>query len=752
MEGTRKIISPFCLSILLIFGSADIVPAQEKNITKSFIPFRLEKDFDINTDLKHPAWLLAVPLCIEYEIQPDEAAVAPVETKVKVLYTAHHLYIAFIAKDPYPQRIRAQITERDELYDNDNVGVFLDTYGANQEAYEFFVNPMGVQMDAYRSANGENESFDAVWYSEGVVTDTGYVVVMKIPFKSLNFPDRKVQDWRVQFYRNYPRNARYQFSWTDVSIGNPCLLCQSGTMENVTNIKGGGAFELLPYVVAYQTNELRDPGDLSSGLDAGPIRLRVGGGISYDITSSTSLNAVVNPDFSQIETDADQISINESFALFYPEKRPFFLRDASLFETPGNFYYSRTINNPLAAAKFTHQSEQFSIGLVSAYDENTPFIIPGQFESDFVASSINSYVNIIRGKYNFGPESFVGGLITTRNHKGGSNYAGSVDWKVKLVNHYYLSGQLGYSMIDEINDTNLFNDQRKFGESRYDAALNGEEFDGTLVSLEFEREAKHFEFEIRYESKSPTFQTQTGFINETNTREVSMEQRYAYYPAKKWLSQGDVSVFAGLNYDFYGQIIERYTMVGLSNQFAGQTHLTIRYLLVNDERFRGHFFTGVHRWMLDLNSDPLEELEFGIDVDFGKYIYRTDDPEVGKGYRIEGSVTLRPTSRLHLNFSYDYSKLSSLNRSEEFFSGNILRLEGNYNFSRELSFRLISQYNSFDEQIQIYPLLHYKLNPFTKFYLGMTDYLEQLPGMDRLRSYRETNRQFFVKGQYLLQW
>ncbi len=752
MKLKENLISAVVLTVMLLIECFGSLRAQQKPGVYSFLPTRIEKDFNIDTKLDNPAWLLATPQYINYQMLPDPEGAAPVRTEVRVLYSSHYLYIAFCASDPNPKKIRAQLAERDEVNSDDYVGIIMDTYGGNKEAFELLANPLGVQMDIYRSGDDENSSFDAVWYSDGKITDSGYVVVMKVPLKSLNFSRDQVQDWRVQFVRNYPRNARYQLSWTKVSLSNSCMLCQSGTMANISNIKGGGSVEMLPYILASQTSTLKDPENLNSGLDPSPVQLRAGGGVSYDIASNTSLDVVINPDFSQIETDAAEISVNQAFAIFYPEKRPFFVRGADLFETSENLYYSRTINNPLIAAKFTHQTEKFSLGWVTAYDKNTPFVIPGQYESDLVSSQINSYANVLRAKYNFGPETFIGALITTRNYKNGANYVGSLDGQVKLANHYYLNGQMGYSSTDEINDTALFNDQRKFGKAKYDAALNGEKFDGTMMSVGFERQAKHYQFEFGYQTKSPTFQSQTGFINKTNTQGVSLEQSYSYYPAGKWLSQGRLFAFGNWNYDFYGRVMERFLMTGLTNQFAGQTSVEISYMLVNDERFRDYFFKGIHRWMVEVESKPIEALDLGVDIDFGKYIFRTSNPVMGNGHNIKAFVTVKPTTHLQLGITYNYSTLSSVDDNQRFFKGNIIRLTGNYHFSRKFSVRLISEYNSFDDQLQVYPLLHYKLNPFTKFYLGMTDYLDQLPNSSGFKDFRESSRQFFLKAQYLIQW
>src|SRR5699024_9422408 len=146
-----------------------------------------------------------------------------------------------------------------------------------------------------------------------------------------------------------------------------------------------------------------------------------GGSISYTPTSTSSINAVINPDFSQVETDAAQISVNEPFALSYPEKRPFFLKQANLFQTNENLFYSRSINKPLTAAKYTEKSNKYTLGFLSAFDRDVGFIVPGRLSSNTIKTNKNAQDNILRGKYFIGSQSYVGGLITTRNYTGSYN-------------------------------------------------------------------------------------------------------------------------------------------------------------------------------------------------------------------------------------------------------------------------------------------------------------------------------------------
>lgn len=715
-------------------------------------PLEISEDFEITGDMDHPAWDRSPSAYISHQIQPNDEKTAPVQTEVKVLYSRDHLYVGFLSDDPEPDRIRANVTDRDDFFGDDYVGIILDPFNNNQNAYEFFVNPLGIQMDAMRSGHSEDMDFNALWNSKASFTDTGYITVMKIPFKSINFPDREVQNWSVQFYRNYPRSNRYQLSWTNISIDNSCLLCQNGLLINMDNVESSNTVELLPYGVATQSGSLNDMSDPESGFDNGPLEPKFGGSISYSPTSMSSIDAVVNPDFSQVETDAAQISVNETFALFYPEKRPFFVRESDMFSTREDLYYSRTINNPLAAGKYTQKGDDFSIAFLTAYDRNAPFIIPGKERSSQVQSDQEAYNNILRATYNVGQESHVGGLLTTRNQGEGSNYVGSVDWDLLLSKNYYFRGQVGYSHTQELNNLALYDDQRVFGNTSYNAAFDGEEYNGMLINTEFSREAKYYNASLEYASYSPTFQTQTGFINRTNRREVEVSQSLSYYPDTDILSQGSFGVSGSWRYDFAGEFQERYIFVRLSNRLTGQNNINISFLPLNDERFRGEMFRNIYRGIISFNSNTWDAFSFGGRLGFGREVNRTENPVLGKGYNISADATVKPTPRFQFTMNYNYSKLSALDRPEIFYSGDIYRLNLRYHFTPKLYTRLISEYDSFNEEFQFYPLVSYKANPFTKFYIGMTNYITEFDqsGTGGFRNYHETSRQFFVKFQYLI--
>lgn len=736
--------------ILTLYTFFSLPLSAQNNTVQALHPMQVDQDFDITESMSNPVWQQASSVFIKHEVMPDDQALAPVETKVKVLYSKNYLYIGFMARDPQPSNIRAQITERDKSFQDDYVGVFIDPFNNNQQAYALFVNPRGIQMDGMRTGNKEDMNFDMLWYSAGSVTDSGFVATMKVPFKSLSFPERRLQDWSIQFMRNYPRSKRHQLAWTDVSTGNSCLMCQNGTLAGMKGIESSNTVELLPYVLGSQGSALVDNEQPASGLDHGPLEGRIGGSMSYRPNSTLSLEAVINPDFSQVETDAAQISANETFALYYSEKRPFFMKGADLFTTRENLFYSRMINHPFAAGKLTQKTGSYSLAFMTAYDRGAPFIVPGLTGSSPIRSDREAYNNVLRTKYNFGSESYVGGLLTTRNQGKGANYVGGFDWRLLVADHYYFNGQVALSDTKELNDMDLFDESRAFGRSDYDAAFNGEHYTGSLVSTSFTRESKHYNFSLEYSSFSPTFQTHSGFVNRTDRRQFEAEQSISYYPQLQWLYHGSFWAKGIWRYDFAGQFQERLIIARLQNNLGGQTRLYINYLPMNDEYFRGTFFTRLHRTSIGLNSNALDVFSLGAKVGFGRYIYRTDNPSLGQGYNISLDATVKPTTRLQLMMDYSFSTLSSVDRSENYYSGSIFRLNSRYNFTRKLFARVIVQYNSFGEQLQVYPLLYYQVNPFTKFYIGMTDYMDRYDEVDNFQGLQRTNRQFFVKFQYLI--
>ncbi|HEY9165326.1 MAG TPA: DUF5916 domain-containing protein [Candidatus Kryptonia bacterium] len=709
---------------------------------------KINRDIDLTGKLSDPLWKLVTPIGIDYEIQPGENTPARQKTLVYVLYNSDYVYFGFNCLDSSAKLIRANICDRDNMFSDDYVGILLDTYGTMQDGYELFVNPYAIQGDGMRTGNNEDMSFDCVWYSAAHISDSGWTAEMAIPFKSLRFPSFHEQHWIAEFVRNMPRDSRYQMTWTTIDRNNPCIFCQSGTIDSIEGIESSNNLELLPYVMGVQSGSLNDAGDPTSGFANGPVTGRVGTGVKYAPSSSFVLAGVLNPDFGEVESDATQISVNNTFAIFYPEKRPFFLEGASLFNTEASVFYSRMINDPLASVKLTDKAGLFSLAYLGAEDRQSPFIIPGEEGSDFVSSSLKSWSNVLRGRYNIGNESFVGGLLTSRNFTDAHNYVGTVDWNLLFAGNYYFTGQAGLSDTKEINDTSLFSSDRYFGSTPYTATFDGQSYSGGGYQVDIIRNARDYSFDLGGASVSPTFQAQDGFITSNDFRQITFWQGYTVYFNNSFVENASLQTNSGVKFNYDGTRKFAGGSIQAQATLKGQTYAYVYYYPVQEEMFHGVQFHKLYRTEAYLNTNPISSFYISLWAQVGRLIYRTDTPELGRGYNLSAEIVLKPTDRLSLDFTYARSRAWSYYAQQLFFDGYIVRAAVVYQFSPELFVRLIPQYDQFAKQLQVDPLISYKLNPFTVFYAG-SDHnftkFDQPYGMER------TVQQFFLKVQYLWQ-
>jgi hypothetical protein len=707
---------------------------------------RIEKNIELTGRLTDPAWQSAPEIDIAYEIQPGENTPSTQKTTAKILYNNEYIYAGFVCRDTDMHQLRANVSDRDKIFNDDWVGFFLDTYGDKQRMYEFIVNPLGIQADLLRSGNNEDASWDAIWQSSGFVSDSLWSVEMAIPLKSIRFPSEKEQNWIILLGRQLPRSSQIIFSWTPFDRNEPCFICQGGTLEGLRNIEASNTFEVLPYIAGIESGALHDTDNPSSPFENGAFQGRIGGGVKYSPNSALVLDAVLNPDFSQVESDASQISVNTTFALFYPEKRPFFLEGTDLFDTRLTVFYSRMINNPIAAAKVTGKSGQLSYAYLAAEDRNTAFIIPGEEQSDFISSSHESFSNIFRARYDASDGSFFGALATIRNLSDAHNYVGGFDWNYRFWGNYNLKGQALLSSTKELNDSELFSDDRVFRNTTSDAGLNGESYNGAAYRVDFQKNARDFSFSMTYEDISPTFQAQSGFINSNDSRRVFVDPNYTWYPNTALVDVAFMSGEAGLHFNYSGELKERYLYLGGGMNMKAQTNWNIGVIPYNQELFEGVFFDDLRRMFFNINSSPSNSFSFGLNGDVGRYIYRDDPPQLGYGHNLSPRLTIKPTEKLQININYSRSRLQSVATNDLFFDGYVARVVGIYQFTQQFFVRLISEYNQFGKTFQIYPLISYKLNPFTIFYAGST---HNLHNFDDPYGVQQTERQFFVKLQYL---
>jgi hypothetical protein len=734
---TRLPILLFSIFIIIV----SVLQAQDYKLKA----VKIDGYISIDGKLDEEFWKNAEKVELNYEIQITDNSLALQKTIAMALYNKDSLYFGFICYDSNPKAIRAHVTDRDKIWEDDFVILMLDTYGDNQNAYEIAVNPYGIQGDRMRSGNFEDMRFDFVWHSAGLVSDSGWSVEIAIPFKSIRFPKKQNQGWNIIIGRNYPRESRYIFSWTPVDKNNPCLMCQAGKLIGLEEISSGSFFELLPYAMSYQTGYLQD--DDPNQFKNDRIKARAGIGVKFSPSSETIIEGVLNPDFSQVETDEYQIRVNTTFALYYPEKRPFFLEGMEGFQTPINVFYSRMLNSPLFALKLKQKTDEFLLTYISSLDQKTPFLIPGEERSSTVLTSLKSFANSGRLRYDFGNQSFVGLLFTSRNLSGAYNYVAGIDWNYFFWKSYYFRGQILYSIVKEVNDTTTFKSNRRFGNTNYTATFDGERYSGLGAVVRFMKFAKYHEFEITYRDFSPTFQPQLGFVTRNNVRFINIENRFNFYPRGSVVDIWDLFMEFGLQFNYAGARKERWGMVGVRAQLKAQTQLFIGFLPINEEIFASRRFTGIHRIFGNIYSTPFKFLSFNVRGEYGKQIYRNpNDPKLGFAKDFSVNLRLKPSEKIEISGWYSKAHLENAKTKELFYDGYVSGIVGIYQFNPNLFIRLIAQYDSFDGSIQVFPLLSFKLNPFTMFYIGST---VNMHDFGEGYGIRQRNREIFLKVQYL---
>ncbi|MDH3213432.1 MAG: carbohydrate binding family 9 domain-containing protein, partial [Myxococcales bacterium] len=732
--------------------SSDRVPASPPAFVPSVKPSldvsRAPGPIAVDGQLDDPGWAGAARATNFAENFPRERARPSVSSEVWVTYDHDNLYLAFLAFDD-PSGIRASLRDRDEMWSDDYFGILLDTYGDAAWAYFLFANPLGVQGDSrFATQGGEDDGFDIIYHSEGMVTDSGYQIEMAIPFASLRFPNRGEQAWRATFWRTRPRASREQHTWAAIDRDEACFLCQLGTLRGIRGVKPGGKLELLPSAVASQAGVRSDADDPASAFANDKVTGALGLNLRYAFSGGLTAEAAVNPDFSQVESDVAQIDVNTTFALFFPERRPFFQEGSDLFESYFNVLYTRQINDPQVATKLVGRMGRSTIAYLGARDANSPVLLPFE-ERSFLGQAGKSISNIVRFRQTLYEDAYVGAMVTDRRlEDGGSGSVAGIDGQFRFLGKYKLEYQFLGSWTREPNDTALTPGLNglDFGRGAHTAAFDGESFTGFAQYTSFERSARTWSFDFDYWSSSPTFRADNGFESRNDFRRVSMWQGLTFWPNTKLIKRFAPGLFArrDWNYDGVGKrwLIEPH----FSADLTAQTFVNAWYDF-GGERFADVDFDDIQRWGAFVQSRFSEPVTLGGFVSHGESVFRDRaNPQLGTGTDVEVFATLRPLTQFNISPSLTYSELHAADGTE-FFSGFILRTRANLQFTRQLFVRLVVQYNDFNRRLDVEPLLTYRANPFTMFFIGSSlayrDY-------DQPNTLAQTSRQFFTKFQYLL--
>lgn len=740
---TLQLIVLLAISSMPTLAETDFVPVYHPELTIS----RTNGPIHIDGLLDDDGWIGAAKASNFAEHTPGDQTKPVVETQVLMTYDDDNIYVAFICYDD-PAEIRASFTGRDEMFADDNVLFCLDTFGDGTTAYELVVNPYGIQGDLFYYGS-EDIRYDFIFDTGGVITDNGWTAEMAVPFSSIRFPDNAEQVWRVDFWRNRPRGVREQYSWAAYDRDESCWPCQWGTVKGIRDIAPGHGLELLPSFVAHQSGTLNDD-DFFTNKNA-EAEVSLSG--KYSLSSNSTLEATVNPDFSQVESDAAQIDVNTKFALFYDEKRPFFQEGGNLFSTFFTTAYTRSINDPKAAAKLTGRSGRTSYALLTARDEHTPVILPFEEHSHYVSNG-RSTSNILRVKQELAEQTYLGVMVTDRRYDGGGN--GSLvglDSRVRLNKNYQVEMQYVSSFTKEPDDPQLTDDFHTdtFDNGKYTQGFDGEDFRGHGIYGSFERDGRRWGLDIDYWDRSPTFRAENGFETSNNSRRAIINSSYLFrFEDSRFLewSQPSFQTYKAWNYN--DQLKEEALYLDLSSRFRWAQLNTHNQVMLASEVYQGKSFDDLWGLHTCANATISEKLSFGGSINYGhKIYYANSNSKVGRQLDYTAWVDFRPLDRLLVETYIGTSRSKELHGEGLYYDGFITRTKFTWQASRELTARLVIQYDDFREKWEADPLLTYRINPFSIFYVGSTrDYL-QVGNSSNDESWQLSDRQYFMKLQYL---
>ncbi len=404
------------------------------------VPLVSEQHVVVDGLLEEPAWQEAAVLDLDYEISPGHNIPARYETRVYLAATRTHLLIAAKAADPRPHLIRAQLRNRDDIFDDDRLFIAIDPYDQQGSSMLFAVNALGIQMDGMHSSEGFDYSVDRIWDSAGTITEEGYQIEISIPFSSMRYPKSDGPSiWRIHIERQVQRGDAPQFSARPYDWSNECFECQFVSMELPPGIEHSRHWEWTPYLAWTSSDRRGYPydGPWSSERD-----VEVGIDANWSPDSTSRLTLTLNPDFSQVEVDTIQFDINRRYAIEYPERRPFFTEDLDYFDSYVMPLNTRRIVDPSAGIKYTGTWGRHALGLFAADDSETTLVIPALQTSTLTVWPEPGSNAVVRYRYSMGEGTDVGGMATYRSAADYENATGSLIFRYKPVANHQFKGEM----------------------------------------------------------------------------------------------------------------------------------------------------------------------------------------------------------------------------------------------------------------------------------------------------------------------
>ena len=666
---------------------------------------------------------------------PKDGAPISQRTEVYTGYTDKNLYVVCICFDSEPGKIRARLGRREAINDDDQFGFVLDTFHDRKHGVFFYLNPQGVQQDGIWSDQTEPDlSFDMLWNSDARLTPEGYVVWFEIPFRSLRFPQTPEQTWGIFFERDIKRTNEYAF-YPHITSNAQGFMSQETEVDGLSSISPGRNIQFIPYASMASFRRLDDRDLNHAFFDNVHARGRVGLDSKIVLKDALVLDSTINPDFAQVESDEPQVTVNQRFEVYFPEKRPFFQENASFFDTPMQLVFTRRIAAPDYGVRLTGKIGPWAVGWLFADDKRPRDSVPVY---DPLTNG-KAYYTILRVNRDIGKESTIGFIYTDRElHTSpfticdtdpcvwGANRVGGFDTKIKINGKWSLAAQavLAHS-------------------KRNDGFHKG----GPAYWYYLERSSTNLEFNSLYQDTSPGFETDTGFYRRPDIRRFSNFVLYRFHREGKVLQWHGPSLFTVNNWDHTGTRLEYSARTGYRFVLSHQTDFGA-YSNLEHERLRPSDYDTL------LTNRDYAHHNIGVFFDFGYFkqlmlsgemnsgVATNYDPMFGppvlaKSSYAELKATVRPNTHLSIENSYLLTRLRDNQTGQAILNNHILRSKWNYQFTRALSLRVIPQYTavltnrSFTSlqnttQINADFLLTYLVHPGTAIYLGYNSDLQNL--------------------------
>jgi Domain of unknown function (DUF5916) len=757
----------FCTLVLGFLSSRALADDLSVPAPRGLPIRRITTPIQIDGVLDDAAWQTVVAVDAWYETRPGDNTPPKLKNRAYLAYDESALYIGFELTDPHPEELRASLGDRDSITsDMDYAGVILDPTNSGRTGIELYANPRGVQSDAVIDdvTGTEDASPDFFWDSAARITRGGWSLEIRVPYASLSYP--RGSGWRIMLFRNYSRDFRYQFFSTPLPRGGSCFVCYTVPLLGLSGLPGGGGVVIAPYVSG--TLEAVPRADSGSPLRGRPLQPAAGFDLKWRPDAGTVLDLTVNPDYSQVEADVAQIAANERFALFFPEKRPFFLEGAELFantagdgssgtvSTPLQAVYTRTLSNPEWGVRGTAKVAGLAMtGLVVQDAGGGSVVLPGATSSDLAAQDFRSWAGIWRVRY--GTErALVGAVATAREiYGGGYNFVTGGDFQWFASPSDRLQGQFLLSKTQTPD--------------RPELALewDGRELSGPAGELEWAHSTSTLDWTATLREVSSGFRAYNGFVPQVGFREGYAEAGYTLHP-----DQGVFRKIRGFaRYDRSVQpdwdlLLER-ASVGATVEGLLSSQTSVRYAF--DRVLAGADRLPQHQLFFDTEFTPSRFVSrvaitaaVGSQVDF-------ENARQGFGADLTAGVSLRPTPHVEVGLDEGFRTLYVRPVSDagdpprtRLFTAVVHRLRATYSFTPRFFLRAITQYEDTRRAPELYAadvarkdgsllvslLLAYKFNWQSVLFLGYGDTRSYA---DRTSQLEPTGRQLFVKASYAFQ-